>query len=77
MPASTPPPAHVTALLNRFAHNLKAKRQALGLSQTDLAARAGVKDSYVSMLERGQRTPPLDTIALLAHALNVPARDLL
>lgn len=75
MPTSTAP--HVTALLNRFAANLKRLRQARGLSQADLATVAGVADSYVSMLERGQRIPPLDTVAVLAHALNVPVRDLL
>lgn len=75
MPASTAP--HVTALLNRFAANLKRTRQDRGLSQAALAAAADVADSYVSMLERGQRIPPLDTVANLAHALHVPVRDLL
>lgn len=72
MPSPTPssaPPAYVIAALDAFAGNLKAARTRAGLTQSALAAAAGVRESYVSMLERGQRNPPLDTIALLAHAL--------
>lgn len=51
--------------------NLRAVRIAGGLSQQGLAKRAGVSVSYVSMLERGQRTPPLQTLEALAKALKV------
>jgi transcriptional regulator with XRE-family HTH domain len=33
--------------------------------------------SYVSMLERGLRVPPLETLEALAKALGVPPLDLL
>jgi len=37
----------------------------------------GISVSYVSMLERGQRSPPLETIEKMAKALGVPAASLL
>lgn len=41
------------------------------LSQGAVAQKAGVSVSYVSMIERGQRTPPLETLEALAKALSV------
>jgi transcriptional regulator with XRE-family HTH domain len=60
-----------------FSRNLQVLRQKKQLTQEALAARAGISVAYVSMLERGQRTPPLETIDLLAKALKVPAIEML
>lgn len=60
-----------------FAKNLLKKRVRAGLSQEALAVKAGISVSYVSMLERAARTPPLDTIEALAGALKVPPLDML
>jgi transcriptional regulator with XRE-family HTH domain len=43
------------------------------LSQQEVAQKAKISVSYVSMLERGERSPPLET---LAKALGVPPVDL-
>lgn len=64
-------------LAQQFAVNLKAARVASGRSQESLAQAAKLSVSYISMLEREQRTPPLDTLELLAVALKVSAVDLL
>ena len=53
------------------ARNLRAVRLAEGLPQQVLASRASVSVSYVSMLERGERSPPLETIEAMAKALKV------
>lgn len=53
------------------ARNLRAVRLAAGLPQQILASRARVSVSYVSMLERGERTPPLETLEAMAKALKV------
>ena len=58
-------------LADKFAVNLKSERLRRKLSQEALAAKAGLSVSYISMLERGQRTPPLDTLESLAKALAV------
>lgn len=67
-PAVTP----AKTLAQTFSENMKNRRQKLGLSQEKLAAEAKLSISYVSMLERGQRSPPLDTIESVCRALKVP-----
>jgi transcriptional regulator with XRE-family HTH domain len=64
-------------LLTRFAGNVKRLRSRKNLSQKALADKVGISVSYVSMLERGQRSPPLETIEKMAKALGVPAASLL
>jgi transcriptional regulator with XRE-family HTH domain len=65
------------ALAAQFARNLKKARLAQKLSQNGLAYRARISVSYISMLEREERSPPLGTIELLASALAVKPLDLL
>ncbi len=64
-------------LLTRFAGNVRRLRAKKKLSQKALADRVGCSVSYVSMLERGQRSPPLETIEKVAKALGVPPSGLL
>ncbi|MGA8893478.1 MAG: helix-turn-helix transcriptional regulator [Anaeromyxobacteraceae bacterium] len=64
-------------LLTRFATNVRRLREKKKLSQKALADKVGISVSYVSMLERGQRSPPLETIEKMAKALGVPAASLL
>jgi transcriptional regulator with XRE-family HTH domain len=64
-------------LSERFSHNMKQARRRKRLSQTQLGRRAGVSTSYVSMLERNQRTPPLGTLERIARALQVRPVELL
>ena len=65
------------SLVQAFPLNLKRTRLRQGISQAGLAEHAGISVSYVSMLERGQRSPPLDTIEILATALGVQPTALL
>lgn len=53
------------------AENLRALRLKVGVSQEALAKKSGLSVSYVSMLERGLRVPPLDTLEALSKALGV------
>ncbi len=59
------------ALGQIVAENLRTVRTGLKLSQETVARKSGLSVSYVSMLERGERTPPLDTLVSLAKALQV------
>jgi len=52
-----------------LAHNLKTQRRARGLSQEELAHRAGIDRTYISSLER--------SVDSLAKVLGVEASDLL
>ncbi len=65
------------ALADNVAPNILAAREAKKLTQVALAKKSKLSVSYVSMLERGERVPPLDTLEALAHALGVPPLDLL
>ena len=55
---------------------IRARREALGLSQTDLADRLGVSKSLLSHIESGKRQPTDVQTAALSDALGLPA-DLL
>ncbi|APX68976.1 MULTISPECIES: helix-turn-helix transcriptional regulator [unclassified Brucella] len=60
-----------------FAQNLKALRQARGLSQEELAHRADIDRTYVSSLERCIYSASIDVVDRLAIVLEVEAADLL
>jgi transcriptional regulator with XRE-family HTH domain len=56
---------------------LKCKRELLGLSQRELASRAGKGASYVSGIETGRIKPSLRGFAKLARALRLTGPELL
>ena len=60
-----------------FAANLRARRNARGLSQEDLADLAEIDRTYVSLLERCEYSASLDVVERIAVALNVDASELL
>lgn len=65
-----------TVHLITFAALLKRYRRAAGLTQAELAERAGLSANNVSALERGARlTPRKDTITLLADALGLTSAE--
>lgn len=47
------------------------KREELGLTQTDLAKRAGLKPPAISQYESGSRNPSYEALIKLSNALNV------
>lgn len=61
-----------------FGSVLRERRHAAGLTQRDLAERAGLDFSYISKLENDRLPPPAaDTIVALAAILGTPADELL
>jgi DNA-binding XRE family transcriptional regulator len=48
---------------------IRMKRSQLGLTGAELAQRAGISPSYVSLIERGAKVPDEDVAARLARAL--------
>jgi tetratricopeptide (TPR) repeat protein/transcriptional regulator with XRE-family HTH domain len=57
--------------LSRFGLLLRSKRHEAGLTQDELAGRAGLSTRTVSNLERGIGRPYPKTVSLLANALNL------
>lgn len=61
---------------NQFGLGLRRLREAAGFTVGDLAERAGINGSYLSMLENGKRRMPShDVMASLARALNIDLED--
>jgi len=60
----------------RFGRAVRKRRQELGLSQEELADRAGIHRTYVGDVERGERNIALQNIEKLAKALDVPISTL-
>ncbi len=46
------------------------------MTQEDLSERARISVSFLSMIERGERSPHLETLAKIAEALEVRLADL-
>ena len=77
-------PLHTRCDRNRYvedavqpiARNLRRWRQTRELTLSALAEQAGVAKSTVSLIERGQGNPSLDTVWSLAAALGVPFASL-
>lgn len=64
-------------LTQKFANNVKQFRAKKKLSQTELAKRVGISVSYVSMLERAVRSPPLETIEVFSRVTKLTPAQLL
>jgi transcriptional regulator with XRE-family HTH domain len=60
-----------------FASRLRQIRQGKGLSQEELADRAGLHRTYVGSVERGERNISIDNIERLAKALEIDIIELL
>jgi transcriptional regulator with XRE-family HTH domain len=60
-----------------FGLNLAKARRRFGLSQEELGFRASMHRTAVGQLERGERSPLLDSAVRLAGTLEVPIDSLL
>jgi transcriptional regulator with XRE-family HTH domain len=58
---------------DKFATNLRSRRDELGFSQETLAQMCDLDRTTISLLERSLRSPKLDTIVSLARALELDA----
>lgn len=57
--------------------NVRAVRQARGMTQEQLAEESGFSQQYISDLERGRRNPTIVSLYELAQALKSTPIDLL
>ncbi|HEU5295783.1 MAG TPA: helix-turn-helix transcriptional regulator [Burkholderiaceae bacterium] len=68
------PSSHLTAAL---AVNIRAFREARGLSQEEFADLCGLHRTYVGSVERGERNVTLSTLEVLASVVGVSVPQLL
>ena len=64
------------SIAKSFGKVLKQLRQKRGLSQEELAFESGYHRTYISLLERGKKSPSLQTIFQLAKALNMEPSEI-
>jgi len=60
-----------------FGAVLRQTREEAGLTQADLADKAGITRVYVGLLERGERSPTLDVYGRLCRALHISPSKLM
>ena len=60
-----------------FGQNLRRKRETLGISQEDLAEKAGLHRTYIGSVERGERNVSIDNMERLAVAVGSTIEQLL
>lgn len=64
-------------ILVKFGNKVRERRITLGLSQEELASRAGVHRTYVGMIERAEKNITLENIQKIAKALEIPLDKLM
>jgi transcriptional regulator with XRE-family HTH domain len=69
-------PRRSTDVAARFGANLRRFRRTARLSQEGVASRSGLHRTEIGLLERGERTPRIDTVARLAGALSIAPGEL-
>ncbi len=70
-------PKPKSQLVQKFGKRVRSTRQEQGLSQEDLAAKAKLHRTYISLIERGKQSATLDTMEKIAAALGVPVKKLM
>ena len=58
-----------------LAEKLVGRRRAAGLSQAELARRAGIRPETLNRIERGRSTPDFATVRKLVVAMNAAERE--
>jgi len=61
----------------KFGLVLRERREAAGISQEQLADRAGLHRTYVSLIERGKRTASIEVVRRVASALDLTMTELI
>ena len=58
-------------------NNIKHYRKKLGITQEELAKKAGLHRTYIGGIERGERNITLDSLQVIAIALNAAPVELI
>jgi transcriptional regulator with XRE-family HTH domain len=64
-------------LSDAFSQVVKKHREKRKLSRATLAEKSGLHQTYIGLLERGERSPNLDTAKAIAKSLNIPLGKLI
>jgi len=64
-------------ILEKFGEKVREERLKQGLSQEELASRAGVHRTYIGMIERAEKNITLENIEKIANALEISLEKLM
>ena len=67
----------ITSVQKQFGKKLKRIRLKKGLTQENLADKAGLHFTYIGQAERGLRNVTLETLCKLSRALKIKSEELL
>jgi transcriptional regulator with XRE-family HTH domain len=73
----TPAPGAPQFKAKQFGELIKQEREQNGWTQAELARRAGLAKQVVSNIERGSVIGSINTLAAVAHALDLPMHDII
>ncbi len=62
-------------IIVRFGQKVRGQRTKMGISQEELAARAGVHRTYIGMIERAEKNITLENIEKICKALDLKIGD--
>lgn len=63
-------------ILKKFGDSVRKQRKRIGLSQEELADKAGLHRTYIGMVERAEKNITLKNIEKIAMALGININDL-
>ncbi len=69
--------AQLKELLDTLAGHIRTRRKAIGITQEQLAERAGLSANYIARLEIGSNTPSLPALISISKALGMQTFELL
>lgn len=66
----------MSELIVRFGKRIQELRKSIGITQDELAERVDVSKDYIGLIERGLRSPSLQTVEKIATSLKVSIASL-
>ena len=61
---------------NKIGLKIKLLRNKMGISQEELGFRSDISKTQIGLIERGESSPTIDTLAQIAKALEISLIDL-
>lgn len=67
----------MSSIFKTVGKNIRERRRELGMTQEELAAKAGIERSYLSNIEAGKKNFSLGVLDSIASALKIMPSDLM
>lgn len=65
------------ASIERTADRLRKARQTKGLTQSEVAKKAGISENHYAQIERAEKNPTVSTFKSIINAIGISAADIL